>query len=440
MHERFRFSNSDELREKAFLLGFDLPWSDDLSILFDEVSVPGIYLPNRFAVQPMEGYDSLPDGSPSELTFRRYARYAGGGSGLIWHEAVAVCREGRSSPSQLWINENNTDSYRRLTSSVKEEAAKIGKKVFQVIQLTHSGRYSKPDGKPAPLVPALNSILDKGNPAVLSDSELEQIGEQFVKAAGFAVQAGYDAIDIKTCHGYLLHEMLSCRQRKNSVYGGEDPAYRFRLILSIFDELKSAYPSIELTTRLCVWDGWEGGFGMRQGSAEPDFTEPLLFLNELVARGVKMINISMGSPYHNPHIVRPYDNPVPGTAQPPEHPLSGVGRMLDGTSHIAGILKNTVIVGSAYSWLREYAPNVAAGNILSGGSTVAGFGRGAFAYPDMPNDILTNGRADKEKVCITCSGCTRLVRSLHHGGCVIRDRKIYGEELKKLIADERAGI
>ena len=167
----------------------------------------------------------------------------------------------------------------------------------------------------------------------------------------------------------------------------------------------------------------------------PDFTEPLLLVEKLIERNISLINISMGSPYFNPHVTRPYDNPLPGKALPEEHPLVGVKRMINGTSFFQKRFPDIFFIGSAYSYLRQYAPNVGAAVISNGDASFIGLGRSSFAYPSLPGDLIKNGKADPAKVCITCSGCTRLIRNHRRGGCVIRDREIYGKELKKLIAD-----
>lgn len=181
-------------------------------------------------------------------------------------------------------------------------------------------------------------------------------------------------------------------------------------------------------------DCYQGGFATGEGN-NPDYTEPLLLTGELAKRGISLINLSMGSPYHNPFVTRPFDTPVPGRSLPEEHPLEGVMRMVNGTALFQEKFPGIKFVGSAYSWLRQYALNVGAATIKEGKASLIGFGRNSFAYPSMPADIISKGKADTGKFCITCSGCTRLISNLRHGGCVIRDREIYGEELKKLIAD-----
>ena len=330
------------------------------------------------------------------------------------------------------ITAANTDKYKKLIAEMRDMAPATDP--FLVAQITHSGRYSKPDGKPCPLVPQNNPLLDKGDPKVLSDSELTEIRDSMVLSARLAKEAGFDAVDLKACHGYLVHELLSSRDRKNSVYGGEEPASRFRFLLETIEIIKSEV-GIAITPRLNITDLYKGGFGTSSDGLYPDLTEPLLLISEFRKLGVSLLNITMGSPYYNPYVVRPFDTPVPGGVLPEEDPLAGVIRMTEGTALIQRSFPDILIAGSGYSWLRQFAPNVGAAVVASGDAAFIGFGRNSFAYPSMPADLLKTGKADPAKVCITCSGCTRLIQNLRPGGCVTRDREIYGEELKKLIRD-----
>jgi len=434
MHERFKYKSADELIDKARALGFTLPFTRDISHLLIPVSLHGFTVPNRFVVQPMEGYDSEEDGSPSLLTKRRYLRYAGGGSGIIWFEAMSVSHEGRSNPRQLWINKNSCNAFASLTNEVRLSAAQVGIKPYLVMQLTHSGRYSKPEGTPKPQVAAVNKILDKASPYILTDDDLKKIQDQYVTAAQMAFDTGFDAVDIKACHGYLIIELLAAKSRQNSLYGGEEHESRFRFLLETIEMIKANVPGINITTRLNISDLYSGGFGVDK-SGNPDFNEPSLLVEELKKRDVRLINISMGSPYFNAFVTRPFDSPLPGQDVPEEHPLTGVMNMINGTSFFQKKFPDLCFVGSAYSYLRQFAPNVGAAVIKNGDASFIGLGRSSFAYPSLPLDIIKKGKADPAKVCITCSGCTRLIRNLRPGGCVIRDRDIYGTELKKLIAD-----
>ena len=247
---------------KARELGLDLPWSDDITPLFQPFQLPGFSVANRFVVQPMEGYDSENDGSPSDLSKRRYLRYASGGSGMIWFEAVSVISEGRSNPHQLWIHKKNSDAFSRLNEEVRKNAVKTGTDPFLVVQLTHSGRYSKPEGTAKPQVAALNPLLDKTPPRILTDDDLKRIMDKFVEASKLAHKAGFNAVDIKACHGYLVVDLLSAKSRINSIFGGNETSGRFRFLLETIDRIKDEVPGISITTRLSISDLYRGGFGV----------------------------------------------------------------------------------------------------------------------------------------------------------------------------------
>lgn len=196
MHERFHYKTSEDLLRKALELGFALPFSDDVTPLLENVKLGESTIPNRLVVQPMEGYDSDNEGAPSELTERRYLRYSAGASGIIWFEAVSVNRDGRSNPRQLWINSKSSNKFAYLNEKMRKNTGIIGGTPFLVIQLTHSGRYSKPEGKPAPRVAAPNPLLDKINPVILTDDDLKRLQDHYVNAAKLASGAGFDAIDL----------------------------------------------------------------------------------------------------------------------------------------------------------------------------------------------------------------------------------------------------
>ncbi len=184
----------------------------------------GLRLENRIAIQPMEGCDGTRDGKPDELTIRRYDRFARSGAALIWEEATAVCEEGRANPRQLWIKKENVAAFQEMNQRIREISFRENGFVPKIImQATHSGRYSKPNGTPEPIIAYQNPLFEKENPIpaerVISDEALDRLAEQFGKAARLAEQAGFDGIDIKACHRYLNCELLSAYHRPGR-YGG----------------------------------------------------------------------------------------------------------------------------------------------------------------------------------------------------------------------------
>jgi len=436
-HRRFHLRDLSALRAELDELGLSLPIEEDLSILAEQVAIGRLHAPNRFAVQPMEGFDSTADGSPGELCFRRYGRYARGGFGLIWFEATAVLHEARSNPRQLWLHEGNVDAYARLVDETRRTALEaFGHELVLVIQLTHSGRYSKPTGVPRPMIAHHSAVLDpKHNLTddypLVTDEYLDRLQETYVQAARLAARAGFDGVDIKSCHRYLVSELLASHTREGR-YGGS-LENRSRMLRESLEKIRRAVPEVFVTTRMNVYDAipYPYGFGVDRDDHEvPDLSEPIELIHRLREIGIPLLNVSIGNPYYNPHYGRPYDRPVVGASAADEHPLSGVVRFINITRQIQQAFPDLPVVGSGYTWLRHLMPYVAAGVIRSGWATLIGQGRGAFAYPDSPSDVFTHGRMDPAKACVTCSGCTQIMRDGTMTGCVVRDSEIYGPQYR----------
>ncbi len=440
-HQRFRFKDKEALLNKASELGADLGFSDDISILFDRIQVAGKVLPNRFVVQPMEGFDSDAVGAPGKLAFRRYRRYAAGGSGLIWFEATAVIAEGRSNSRQLMISERTVDTFKRLV----EETRKAGQETFGnnhdlllILQLAHSGRYSKPVGKPLPVIAHHSEGVDSmlGLPKdypLITDEELDNLQETYVVAAALAARAGFDGVDIKACHRYLVSELLASFTREHSKYGSSFEN-RARFLLETARRIRNELPRLLVTTRLNAYDAipYPYGFGVDKNDYTiEDLTEPKMLIQELVAIGCPILNVSVGNPYHYPHFGRPFDFPTAGGELPAEHPLVGIARLLRITGELQQEFPQLPVVGTGYSWLRHFFPNVGAAMVKTGKATLIGQGRGAFAYPDAVKDLLEKGELDSHKVCVTCSCCTQIMRDGGSSGCVVRDNEVYGPEYRK---------
>jgi NADPH-dependent glutamate synthase beta subunit-like oxidoreductase/2,4-dienoyl-CoA reductase-like NADH-dependent reductase (Old Yellow Enzyme family) len=436
VHSPFRLASLEDLRKAVDELRLDIPAEEDTSILAQPVALADHILSNSMGVQPMEGCDGTPHGAPDELTFRRYKRFAAGGAGLLWFEACAVVPEGRANPRQLWIHAGTKDAFARLLDEVRRSAAEsmgAGHKPFCVLQLTHSGRYSRPSGKPQPMIAFHDPILDadRGIPAdypVVTDDYLQSLEDAFVEAAKLAFEAGFDAVDIKSCHRYLLNELLAAHTRPGK-YGGSY-TNRTRFLKNVIRRvLDIAPPGRIVTCRLGIYDAhpYPYGWGVDpEEPGKPNLDEPKRLVQELRDMGVPLINITMGNPYYNPHVNRPYDRPVEGGVYPNEHPLVGVARLIGLTGQITQSVPGIVVVGSGYSWLRNLWPHVAAAGIRRGWMHIAGVGRQAFAYPAFAKEIIETGRLERRHTCITCSSCTQIMRDGGRTGCVPFDSEIYG--------------
>ncbi|MGA3173987.1 MAG: flavin oxidoreductase/NADH oxidase [Syntrophorhabdales bacterium] len=424
---RFHYKSLDELKADIARMGLDIPAQADVAPLFRPIDIGAKTVPSRLAISPMEGCDGTTDGSPSDLTRRRYRRFGAGGAGLVWFEATAVVNEGRANPRQLQINEGTRAHLEATLAEMTEAARAAGhSRPYAVIQLTHSGRYSRPGSAPAPIVAVPNAFLDAGRPhvRVISDDELAELEERFVIAAAAAAEAGFDAVDIKACHGYLMGELLTAHSREGR-YGGSFEN-RTRALCSIVDRIRERLGDrLTLAVRLGAYDQMPHPYGWgtdKDDYRKPDYTEPTRLVRLLAAKGVKLFSISLGNPYYNPHLTRPYDI---GGYTPPVHPLQGVGLILGAAKAMQAAAGEAVIMCAGISWLRQFSPNVAAGCVGAGWFKLAGFGRQAFANPDFADDIRKTGAIDPKKTCVTCSRCTTIMRDGGCAGCVVRDKKVY---------------
>jgi 2,4-dienoyl-CoA reductase-like NADH-dependent reductase (Old Yellow Enzyme family) len=454
----FSYRSLDDLRDDIARRGHAIALADDARALAAPMQVGPLTLSNRLAVHPMEGCDANLDGAPGELTFRRWRRFAEGGAALLWGEATAVVPEGRANPRQLLISRENLAELRRLLDETRAaRKSRFGTTDGFVVglQLTHSGRWSHGGPIIAHHGAAIDAVKHCEHIDPISDAALEALEDRFVEAAALASDAGFDFVDIKQCHTYLLNELLGARSRTGP-YGGDFES-RTRFIRNVFAKIGARLGDrIALAARMNVFDGvpyakatngrgapatvgvpYEDGWGVDpRDTARPDLTEPLRLIGELRALGLSMINVSMGSPYFNPHIGRPFERaPVDGYA-PPEHPLAGVERHLRLTTEVQRAFPDLPVVGTGYSWLRHYALHAGAAGIASGGVSIVGLGRGALAYPDFAVDALERGGMQRDKSCIGVSYCTALMRAKHNElgqyatGCVPRDR-LYAASLKQ---------
>ena len=378
-----------------------IPFSDDISVLSKPLVIDGKTISNRIVYQPMEGHDSNLDGSPSEQVIQRYKSFAKGGSGIIWVEAVPVLPEARGNPHQLYLHEDNLPLFKKFVEDMRAECFKENNRdIFIVIQFTHSGRYSNPQGTPAPVIAHHNPYIEQhfkpDDSAIISDDGLKRYEEAMGKSAALAEKAGFDGAEVKCCHGYLANELLTAYDRPG-LYGGcfEN---RTRLFMNCIDNTRASTKStFTVTSRLNIYDGcphpW--GFGASEDGT-PDLFEPLRLVEMLRKGGMKLLNLTMGSSYQF-HIIAPKDNA-------PENPSETIARMQSLTGKIKNANKDMYIVSSMYSYLQKFSPFAAAGSIAEGFSDMAGYGRLSFAYPNFAKDILAN-RFDEKRVCLCCPQC-----------------------------------
>ena len=220
-----KLDTAEAFREHCARLGIEIPIDDRVDptgLLADSVEIRdgasgSRTAPNRFAVLPMEGWDGTTDGRPTDLVRRRWERFGVSGCGLVWGEATAVRADGRANPNQLILDDRTVDDIAQLRGLLDPQQ-------ITGVQLTHSGRWSRPDGTALPRTAYVHPLLDRrvgvDATAVFGDDELDELAEDYVAAAVLAQQAGFDFVDVKHCHGYLLHELLTGYDRDGR-FGGD---------------------------------------------------------------------------------------------------------------------------------------------------------------------------------------------------------------------------
>lgn len=419
------------------------------SPLVRPIDIGGHKIGNRIAAQPMEGWDGTAEGRPTELTYRRWERFGASGAKLIWGgEAVAVRHDGRANPNQLLINKHSRDDLSRLRETlVTAHKQGVGSDSDLIIglQLTHSGRYSRPNmhGRSEPKIVYHHPILDSRlgitpEYPVLTDQELKEIIADFHDAAIVAAQAGFEFVDIKHCHGYLGHELLSAHTREGEFGGSFENRTRF--LREVTNVVRAANPKLSVAVRFSAFDmipfrkpavetcgapeAMEGllpyrwAFGTNvDDPLEPDLREPIQFLSLLRDLGVKLINVSAGSPYYNPHIQRPAFYPPSDGYSSPEDPLEGVARQMRVTRELKQQFPESIFVGSAYSYLQDFLPYVAQAAIREGWTDFVGVGRMMLAYPSILLDVIQGRTLQRKLVCRTFSDCTTAPRVGLPSGC-----------------------
>jgi NADPH2 dehydrogenase len=459
----FKYHELCDLEADCRRLGLSLVFSEDVSALFRPVVIGRLYAGNSLCIQPMEGCDGTLEGHPGELTLRRYRRFGAGGAKIIWGEAAAVVEEGRANPRQLLVNESTAtdlEQMLRVCRQAHHEVFGSDDDLVVGLQLTHSGRYSHA----RPLIAYHDDLLDPQTvvnkqtgqvltpdyPAV-SDDYLARLVPHYVAAARLAQRIGFQFVDIKQCHRYLLNELLAARTRPGP-YGGS-LENRTRLAREIITAIKSEVPGLVIASRINVFDSipfrkhpgsnqaepypWQapipGAFGTNVAEPlTPDLSEPSWWIGEMRRLGVELVNISMGNPYASPHLIRPFEYPPPDGYESPEHPLVGVDRHFRLAEHLQRQFPDLAMVGSGYSYLQEFLFQAGAANIRDGRITMVGVGRAALPQPDFARQLLEHGRLNRKRVCRTFSYCTALMRSKHNEmgqfptGCPPFDKEVYG--------------
>jgi len=449
-----QLKNVDALRQRLAALGCKLPIDDEIltaeagSPLAQPCEIGPFKVGNRWCIHPMEGWDANPDGSPSEHTLRRWRLFGRSGAKLIWGgEAAAVQSDGRANPHQTQaVAANRVGLAALLTELQTEHRNCFGTcdDLLVGLQLTHSGRFARPNSKKLepriayhhPLLDAKFGIDPSDQSVVMTDDEIERLIDSYVAAAGLAAEVGYGFVDVKACHGYLMHEFLSARPRPGR-FGG-DYEGRTRLLRTVIERIRNEVPNLTIGVRLSAFDivpfqtsvevgqpypfenllPYHLGFGTDpENPLDYDLTETFQLLRDLQAWGVATVNVSCGSPYYNPHIQRPAFFPPSDGYLPPEDPLLGVCRQIEVARRCKEACPGLPMVGSGYTCLQDYVPHVAQAVVRAGWIDFVGLGRMVLSYAELPADTLASGTMARKRICRTFSDCTTAPRNGLISGC-----------------------
>lgn len=475
-----QFKDVAAFKQRLLQLGLDVPCDDSIllaeanSPLAEPLDIGSFEIGNRWCIHPMEGWDANRDGSPSAHTLRRWRNFGRSGAKLIWGgEAAAVEPEGRANPYQTLAVEENRGGLAALLNeclTAHQESFGSTDDLLVGLQLTHSGRFCRPNSKQLePRIACHHPLLDEkfgidpsDSSVVWTDDEIERLVDSYLAAARIAAAVGYRFVDIKSCHGYLLHEFLSARTRDGR-YGGDYDG-RTNLLKTIIGRIRNELPDLLVVVRLSVFDtlpyktSRETGEPMEYGELLPyqlgfgvdaanplqmNLDEPIRLLRDLQDLGVASVNVSCGSPYYNPHIQRPAIFPPSDGYQPPEDPLVGVARQIRAARECKRAVPDLPLVGSGYSYLQDYLPQVAQAVVRAGWIDSVGIGRMVLSYPRLPADVLSHGQLARKLVCRTFSDCTTAPRNGIVSGCFPLDdyykRMPEAERLKQIKQDLNRG-
>jgi len=454
----------DAFREHIASLGIELPCDDEiiqgpdspLAQPIDNLKINGRRIGNRITIHPMEGWDGTTTGGVTEEMLRRWRRFGESGAKLICGgEAMAVRADGRANPNQLILCDENKADFARLRETlVTEHQDRFGNADDLVIgfQLTHSGRFCRPHDKARweSRVAYRHPILDRkfnvvSDDQILSDKDVEELIQCYVKAARIARDVGADFVDIKHCHGYLLHEFLSAFSRPGK-YGGPFEN-RTRVLREIVEGVRADNNPIDFCVRLSTFDfvahrpdpelskpgklgpgipedfsgclPYKFAFSANPDNPiEPEISETVQFMELCRELGVKILNTSAGSPYYTPHIQRPAAYPPSDGYQPAYDPLIDVARQVQVVRDLKRQApEGLAIVGSGYSYLQEYLPHVAQHVVRNGWADSVGIGRVVLSYPTILTDAIHGKSLNPRLICRTFSDCTTAPRNGMVSGC-----------------------
>ena len=342
--------------------------------------------------------------------------------------------DGRANPNQLALGPHaEADLVSLRTHLVEEHARATGRTDGLVVglQLTHSGRYARPNpgGRWEPITAYAHPVLDRRFPAgtpvrTFTDDELDALVDDFVRAAIVARAAGFDFVDVKHCHGYLGHELLSAWDRPGP-YGGATGRTTF--LRRIVEGIRRDAPGLAIGVRVSAFDA----VPFRKDAAR----------RRHAGSGHGVVPVRLRAARRSGRRARSRAGPrLPARARRPRHPLgvasapaartttrtssarrssrrptatcrrrirwSACARQIAAVGALKRDFPNLRLVGTGYSYLQEWLPHVGQAAVREGLTDFVGLGRMVLSYPALPADVLAGKPLTRGAICRTFSDCT----------------------------------
>jgi len=395
----------------------------DIEVLGKSIKIPRSkrVIPNRVVYQPMELNSADASGAPAKRDLAVLADQFRGQPGINWLQATAVMPSGISTRNQWVLTEKNLPAFKQIAKLHRE----LNPKGLLLIQLTHSGWLALDD----PVTPYLSG--DCPNARLLTDAEMREIQKRNIEAYQLAEAAGFHGAELaKECHGYLFSKMLNRenKSRPGWSYGG--PSLEERLgyyaeTMRLAQKALSHPETFVNVMRISMLHGMSDEFGTLPGSADedPSLQDAYTLVRVALELGTQIINVSSGIGAQSLHLMVP-------TSEHPE-------RVLDHFRWTAAVKEwvgnNAIVVGSAYSYLRDGNNKVsdgllhekslwhlAAENIRHGQTDMIGLARQVLADPLVAAKLL-GGDLAHISWCTGCGKCIGLLGNQLLAGCEIYD-------------------
>lgn len=339
----------------------------NLNVYKNTLSIGNKLIKNTIVIHPLECNDANIDGSPGESTYKRYYRFAASGAGVIWFETMSISEQGRTNKNQLYLNTKNTDLFKILLSNMK----KINEALC-VAQISHGGKYC---------------LSSEGFKISKNYKILDLQKEKYIEAVRGAIEAGFDGIDLKLCHGFLLGDVL---------FNLKDYAYfstyydRVIYVINLIKEIKNIISKDFLfTLRIDISEFLK--------EKNLHFEDLIYLVYNLRDIGVWIYSFTAKKYYIKPQKIEEFQNYY--------------NDIFSCIQKLKIIFPDILTISPGFTMYKENAQYLGKDLLEKKIFDFIGFGRQALAYADFANDIIFHNGLVEKKCCIMCGECSKLRRT-----------------------------